>query len=78
MLLERGIRDILRVLLLASNTVYSARSVEDAIRQKILLEKYGYRSLIFFFIQALIQISNIKILLEKYCYRSLIFFLSKH
>ena len=31
MLLERGIRDISRVLVLARNSVYSARSVEDAI-----------------------------------------------
>ena len=31
MLLERGIRDISRVLVLARNSVYSARLVEDAI-----------------------------------------------
>ena len=42
MLLERGIRDISRVLVLARNSVYSARSVEDAIPHVYKME--GYRS----------------------------------
>ena len=43
MLLERGIRDISRVLVLARNSVYSARSVEDAIPHVYKME--GHRSL---------------------------------
>ena len=42
MLLERGIRDISRVLVLARNSVYSARSVEDAIPHVYKME--GHRS----------------------------------
>ena len=42
MLLERGIRDISRVLVLARNSVYSARSVEGAILQVYKME--GHRS----------------------------------
>ena len=42
MLLEHGIRDISRVLVLARNSVYSARSVEDAIPHVYKLE--GHRS----------------------------------
>ena len=42
MLLERGIRDISRVLVLARNSVYSARSVEDAIPHVYRME--GHRS----------------------------------
>ena len=40
--LECGIRDILRVLVLARNSVYSARSVEDAIPHVYKME--GHRS----------------------------------
>ena len=42
MLLERGIRDISRVLVLARNSVYSACSVEDAIPHVYKME--GHRS----------------------------------
>ena len=42
MLLERGIRDISRVLVLARNSVYSARLVEDAIPHVYKME--GHRS----------------------------------
>ena len=42
MLLEHGIRDISQVLVLACNTVYSARSVEDAIPHVYKME--GHRS----------------------------------
>ena len=42
MLLERGICDISRVLVLARNSVYSARSVEDAIPHVYKME--GHRS----------------------------------
>ena len=42
MLLECGIRDISRVLVLTCNSVYSARSVEDAIPHVYKME--GHRS----------------------------------
>ena len=42
MLLERGIRDISRVLVLARNSVYSACSVDDAIPHVYKME--GHRS----------------------------------
>ena len=42
MLLERRIRDISRVLVLARNSVYSARSVKDAIPHVYKME--GHRS----------------------------------
>ena len=42
LLLERGIRDISRVLVLAHNSVYSARSVEDATLHVYRME--GHRS----------------------------------
>ena len=41
MLLERWIRDISRVLVLVRNSVYSARSVEDAIPH--VYKKEGHR-----------------------------------
>ena len=40
MLLERGIRDISRVLVLARNSVYSALSVEDAIPHVYKMERH--------------------------------------